>query len=181
MEFRHEHGISKFSSELNGIYRRYLDAEDNPCSFPCALAKVREGGGGLNAYGLTSLLTDEIGNILEVYGSVFETVVFEISRSVKDKKFFPIPPNYLQLEKVKKVDIEEDNTITEASNKIPVGNSGDGVTVNTKAARIMCNLHGIPTPSYRCAAHSNDGTLKRLTRSKTICIAEAVELYKVCL
>lgn len=66
MEFSHEHGISKFSSELNEIYRRYLDAEDNPCSFPYALAKVREGGGGLNAYGLTSLLTDEIGNILEV-------------------------------------------------------------------------------------------------------------------
>ena len=65
-------GISKFSSELNGIYIRYLDAENNPCSFPYALTKVR---GGLNAYGLASHLTDEIGDILEVQGSAFETVV----------------------------------------------------------------------------------------------------------
>ena len=53
-------GISKFSSELNGIYIRYLGAENNPCSFPYALTKVRE---GLNAYKLASHLIDEIGGI----------------------------------------------------------------------------------------------------------------------
>ena len=50
--------------------------------------------------------------------------------------------------------------IIEASNKISVGNCGDGVAVNTKAARIMCDLYGIPSPSYQCAAHTNHGTLK---------------------
>ena len=29
-------GISKFSSELNEVYIRYLDAENNSCSFPYA-------------------------------------------------------------------------------------------------------------------------------------------------
>ena len=50
-------GISKFSSQLNGIYKRYADVENNPCSFP----KV---GGGLIAYGLTFHLIDEIRYIL---------------------------------------------------------------------------------------------------------------------
>ena len=45
-------GISKFSSELNGIYIRYLNAENNPCSFTYALTKVR---GGLNAFGWHSI------------------------------------------------------------------------------------------------------------------------------
>ena len=58
-------GISKFSSQLNGIYKRYADAENNPCSFPYALTKV---GGGLIAYGLTFHLIDEIRYILEVQG-----------------------------------------------------------------------------------------------------------------
>ena len=48
-------GISKFSSELNGIYVRYLDADNNPYSFPYVLKKVRK---GLSAHGLTSHLTD---------------------------------------------------------------------------------------------------------------------------
>ena len=91
-------GISKFSSELNGIYLRYLDAENNPYSFPYALKKVR---GDHNAYVLALHLTDEIGNILEVEGSAFETVVFKVSKYVKDK-IFPILPNYFNLGKLKK-------------------------------------------------------------------------------
>ena len=47
-----------------------------------------------------------------------------------------------------------------------------------KATRIMCDLHGIPTLSYRCAAHSSDGTLKRLVQSKIMCIVGIVELYE---
>ena len=131
------------------------------------LTKVR---GCLDAYGLASHLIDEIGDKLEVQRSAFQTVVSEVSKYVKDKTFL-IPPNYFYLGKLKKVDIEGKTIIIEGSNKIPVGNCGDWVAVNTKAARIMCDLYGIPTPSYRCAAHSCDGTLKRLGRSKTMCIA----------
>ena len=90
-------GISKFSSELNGIYIRYFGAENNPCSFPYALTKVR---GGPNACGLASHLIDEIGDILEVQGSAFETVVSEVSKYVKDN-IFPIPPNYFKLGKLR--------------------------------------------------------------------------------
>ena len=98
-------GISKFSSELNGMYIRYLGAENNPCSFPYALTKVR---GGLNSYGLAFHLIDEIGDILEVLGSAFQTVVSKVSKYVKDK-IFSIPPNYFKLGKLKKVDIQEKN------------------------------------------------------------------------
>ena len=136
--------IRKFPSELNGIYLRYLDAENNPCSFPYGLKNVR---GGHNAYGLALHLTDEIGDILEVEGSAFETAVFKVSKYVKDK-IFPILPNYFNLGKLKKVDIEEKAIIIKASNKIPVGYCEDGVAANTKAARIICDLYVIPSPPY---------------------------------
>ena len=42
----------------------------------------------------------------------------------------------------------------------------------------MYDLYSIPTLSYRCAAHSSDGALKRLARSKIMCVLEAVELYE---
>ena len=87
--FMHD-GISKFLSELNGIYIRYL-------------TKLR---GGLNADELASHLIDEIGDILEVQGLTFETIFSEVSKYVKDK-IFPIPPNYFKLGKLKKVDIKK--------------------------------------------------------------------------
>ena len=111
-------GISKFSSELSGRYIRYFDAKNGPCSLPYASTKVR---GVLSAYGLASCLIVEIGDILEVQGSVFETVVSKVSKYVKDK-IFPIPPNYIRLGKLKNVDIEEKTIIIKASDKIPVGN-----------------------------------------------------------
>ena len=61
---------------------------------------------------------------------------------------------------------------------MPVGYCEDGVAVNTKAPRIVCDLYVIPSPSYRCAAHSSNGTLKLLAQSKTTCIAEVVELHE---
>ena len=84
---------------------------------------------------------------MEIHGSAFETVVSEVSKYVKDK-ISPAPPNYFMLGKLKKVDIEEKTITIEASNKIAVGNCGDGVAANMKAARIMCDLYGIPTPTY---------------------------------
>ena len=39
-------------------------------------------------------------------------------------------------------------------------------------------LIGIPSPSFRCASHTSDGTLKRLARSKTMSVPEVVELYE---
>ena len=35
--------ISKFPTQLNGIYIRYLYAENNRCNSPYALTKVRQG------------------------------------------------------------------------------------------------------------------------------------------
>ena len=55
---------------------------------------------------------------------------------MKDK-ISPILPNYFKLGKLKKVDTKEKTMIIEASNKIPVGNYGDRVVVNAKAARII--------------------------------------------
>ena len=88
-----------------------------------------------------------------------------------------MPPKYFKLGKLKTLDVENQTIEIEASPNIPVGNCGDGVAVNTKAARIMCSLYGILSPAFRCASHSSDGTLKRIARSKTMCVDEMVELY----
>ena len=99
----------------------------------CVLTEVR---GGSNVYGLASYQSDEIGDILEVQGSAFETIGSKVLNYVKDK-ISPILPNYFKLGKLKKVDTEEKTIIIEASNKILVGNYRDGVAVNAKAARII--------------------------------------------
>ena len=85
---------SKYSSELNGIYIRYLGAENSPCSFPYALKNVK---GDLIAYWVESHLVDETGDMLEVQGSA---LVSEVSNYEKDK-IFPVPSNYFKLGKLK--------------------------------------------------------------------------------
>ena len=58
-------------------------------------------------------------------------------------------------------------------NCIPVCNSGDVVSVNMKAGERLKLL--IPIPSKKCSIHTADGTLKRQTRSKTMCVTEVGE------
>ena len=91
-------------------------------------------------------------------------------------RIFQIPPNYFKIGNSEKLDREEKPTIIKASNKILVGNYG---AANSKDAKIVCDLCGIQSPFYRCAAHSSDGTLKRFARSKAICIAEVVKFMRV--
>ena len=211
-------------SWIEYIYK-ILDVENNPCSFPYALAKVR---GVLNAHEQAFHLIDEIRDIREVHGYPFETLVSKVPKYLKNR-IFTIPPNYFKIGNSEKLDREEKPIIIKASNEILVGNYG---VANLKDAKIVCDLQskivcdlqskivcdlqskivcdlqskivcdlqskivcdlqskivcglqskivcgmrGIQSTSYRCAVHSSDGTLKRLARSKAICIAEVVKL-----
>lgn len=78
----------------------------------------------------------------------------------------------MKLRRSEEVDIEGKLIMIKASSKILVGNCG---AVNTKAARIKCNLYGIPSRSYQCAGHSSDESLKRMAGSETICTAVVLE------
>ena len=56
------------------------------------------------------------------------------------------------------------------SKTLLVGNRGDEISINTKAARVMKELYGIESPGFRCAAHTADGSLKRTAKSETMCV-----------
>ena len=167
-------GISKFGSELNGTFIRFLNKDNHPVSVPYSLKKVK---GGLNAFELSNELINGIPEMSNSNPTEFITVSSKLA-DLKPDKIWPIPSKYFKLGKLKNLDVENQTIEIEASPNLPVGNCGDGVAVNTKAARITCNLYGILSPAFRCASHSSDGTLKRMARSKTMCVDEMVELYE---
>ena len=55
------------------------------------------------------------------------------------------PPTYLKICTIETVQLEENEIIILASNNLPCANTGDGVAVNGKAARLLS--YGIPTTS----------------------------------
>ena len=59
-----------------------------------------------------------------------------------------------------------------------VVNTGDGVAVNRKAARVLLDLYGIKSPDFRCAAHIASGVVKRMATSKTMNVPEITILYE---
>ena len=166
--------ISKFGSELNGTFIRCLNKDNHPVSVPYSLKKVK---GGLNAFELSNQLINGISEMSNSNPTAFITVSSKLA-DLKPDKIWPMPPKYFKLGKLKTLDVENQTIEIEASPNLPIGNCGDGVAVNTKAARIMCSLYGILSHAFRCASHSSDGTLKRMTRSKTMCVDEMVELYE---
>ena len=43
---------------------------------------------------------------------------------------------------------------------MPNSNTGDGVSSNIKAARVLHDFFGFDSPDYRCAVHAANGTQK---------------------
>ena len=66
----------------------------------------------------------------------------------------------------------------QVNERYPIGNTGDGVSTNSKAACVLWDLHGLHTPEYRCSAHVASGTIKRLATSKTMNVPEVTALYE---
>ena len=62
-------------------------------------------------------------------------------------------------------------------NSMPVVNTGHGVAVNKKAARILLNLYGIKSPDFHCATHIASGVVKHMTTSKTMNVPEITILH----
>ena len=63
------------------------------------------------------------------------------------------------------------------STKRPIGNCGDGVSVNQKAARILKDVYGMSTLDFRCSSHATDGSLKRIAKSESMSVEEVKSLY----
>ena len=64
------------------------------------------------------------------------------------------------------------------SNRFPVANIGDGVSVNVKAAQVLQELFGFIPSDFLCSAHAVSGSIKCLMMSKTMNVPVITTLYK---
>ena len=135
------------------------------------------------AGGVTGMDTDHaiINNICDYIKLDTKCAFHEIKAYLEERQMdsiLPIPPDYFKLGKLLEVLEEEEEIHITLDYNMPFSNAGDGVAVNVKGARGLRDLYGIDSPDYRCAAHSADGTLKRLTKSKTMNVEEVTVLYE---
>ena len=75
-------------------------------------------------------------------------------------------------------DFETKSINIQVHDRDPIGNIGDGVAVNNKAARVLRELNSFMSPDFRCAAHTASGSIKRLTNSKTMNVSEVTTCYE---
>ena len=162
-------GISKFTKEYNGVYLRGVNESFDPFVAPYCLQKMN---GGVNAYDLVEALIKTIANFMNVKHNAFD----EIRQYVVTQPIASTP-TYFKLGKIIEVIPESKEIHIEIADNIPVGNCGDGVAVNEKAARLLGILLGMNMPSFRCSAHAADGSLKRLARSQTMSVEQVTLLY----
>ena len=89
-----------------------------------------------------------VAEVLNLKSSAYQEVLkYFRDRAVGSVNYIdPIPPNYFKLGSVAIVDEEEMVITIKAVESLPVGNIGDGVAVNVKAARVLRDLYGSESP-----------------------------------
>ena len=56
--------------------------------------------------------------------------------------------------------------------------TGDGCAVNLKGCSVLDECFGVNVQFVRCQAHTADGSVKKVTKSKTMCVKTVVETTK---
>ena len=85
----------------------------------------------------------------------------------------PIPPSYFKCCTLEDVNFEQ-QTIQLVFPNWPVALVGDGCAVNKAAVDKLTEKLGLLSPGARCSGHAADGSIKRLTSSKTMSVAKVV-------
>ena len=93
-------------------------------------------------------ITANVAEVLNLKSSAYQEVLkYFHDRAVDSVDCVdPIPPNYFKLGSLATVDEEEMVITIKAVESLPVGNIGDGVAVNVKAARVLRDLYGVESP-----------------------------------
>ena len=87
---------------------------------------------------------------------------------------FEWAPQMFSICKLEKV---EGDTLYLQCPRWPTSITADGCGVNILASELLKEDWGLHSPFTRCAAHRADGSLKRIAKSKTHCVAEVVETH----
>ena len=94
-------------------------------------------------------ITANVTEVLNLKSSAYQEVLKQFRDRAVDSADYvdPIPPNYFKLGSLATVDEEEIMVITiKPAENLPIGNIGDGVAVNVKAARVLRDLYGFELP-----------------------------------
>ena len=171
-------GISKFGTEYNGVVLRGVTIKLEPLHIPYGLRKMK---GVLDAHDTAVDIIDVIAEYFPVANSAFITInsILDELEGTTDT-IRPVPPQSIKLGKVLNVDEEEKVIHIGVHENMPIAaNTGDGVSVNVKAARVLRELCGIKSHDFRCAFHiSGGGVIKRATTSKNMNVPELTVLYE---
>ena len=87
-------------------------------------------------------------------------------------------PAYFKLGVIKEINKNRKEIHIAMSDRLPITNCGDSVSVNVKAARVGAELYGLLCPDFCCSAHSVDGCWKRIARCETMSVNEVKTLYE---
>ena len=129
--------------------------------------------GGVNAHDTANYIS-VIAEYYQVGDNAHTTAIAKLNEleGKGDDCIRPVPPTYLKLGKITNIDVERKEIHIQLHDNMPIGNTGDGVAVDVKAACVLRELYGIKAPDFRCAAHIASGVVRRATTSKTMNVPE---------
>ena len=171
------YGISKFSTEYNGVVLRGVNQQLEPFHVTYGLRKMK---GGVDAHDTADDIIKVRVEYYPVPDHALATVISMLDELEEkgDDTIRPTPPLYLKLGKILHIDVAKQEIHVELHKNMPIANTGDGVGVNIKAVCVLQELYGIKAPGFRCAAHVASGVVRRAITSKTMNVPELTTLYE---
>ena len=165
-------GIQNFSSEYNSMLLQTINPETYDLVLvPFRLMKMH---GGVNAYDNIESLLNAFGELLDIKNSAYQMIrTIDGFENVIRVEI----PVYFKLGVIKEINRNCKEIHIAMSDRLPIANCGDGVSVNVKAARVGAELYGLLCPDFRCSAHSVDGFWKQIACSETMNVNEVKTLY----
>ena len=154
---------------------RGIDSSLNPLNVPYALRQMK---GGVASFDTANELLSFIISYNKIKESAYETIQSHFARSAWEESNSPVPPTYFKLGQLHEINEGKQEIHITLGNSMPVANTGDGIAVNKKAARILLDLYGIKSPDFGGAAHIASGVVKRMATSKTMNVPEITILYE---
>ena len=158
--------------ELNGVMIRTLD-DLKIANVPWALTEID--GGSMDANKLCSQVVSIISNVNKfTFATDNAAQCFLRDYSKKFPEEIPTsPPSIFKCTTYEHIDWEE-RKIELLFENWPVALVGDGCSVNKKAGEILTSHIGLLSPTTQCSAQAANGTIRRITTSKTMSVPEVV-------
>ena len=147
--------IQKFSIEYNSMLLQTIYPETYDLVLvPFRLMKMH---GGVNAYDNIKSLMNAFGELLDIKNSAYQMIrtIDGFENVIRGEILV-----YFKLGVIKEINKNCKEIHIAMSDRLPIANCEDGVSVNVKAARVGAELYGLLCPDFCCSAHSVDSCWK---------------------